>query len=60
MKKLTKEASEARLKFIEYYGKEGNCSCHLNPPCSSCIHEGNPLNQEEDETCWEETNEAEE
>lgn len=31
----------------------GNCSCHINPPCSSCTHEGNPANLEEVDDAWE-------
>ncbi|HYG24454.1 MAG TPA: hypothetical protein VEH04_16875 [Verrucomicrobiae bacterium] len=52
-KRLTKEAQIERDDFTGLYG-EGNCSCHLSPPCNSCTHPGNPRNQEEDEACWEE------
>lgn len=31
----------------------GGCCCHINPPCSWCTHEGNPLNLEEDDEAWE-------
>jgi hypothetical protein len=31
---------------------EGCCSCHISPPCSACTHPGNPLNQDEDDSCW--------
>lgn len=30
------------------------CSCHINPPCSYCTHEGNPDNLENIEEAWEE------
>ena len=30
-----------------------NCSCHISPPCSSCVHEGNPANLEETPEAWE-------
>lgn len=49
---LTPEADADRAQFHGEYGVDGNCSCHLSPPCSSCIHPGNPRNQEEDPGCW--------
>lgn len=49
---LTPDAEFDREDFIHSYGHDGNCSCHLSPPCSSCVHPGNPLNQEEDSQCW--------
>lgn len=54
MKRLTDEAQEARDNFEAEYGVSGNCSCHISPPCGSCVDPGNPLNQEEDEDAWEE------
>jgi hypothetical protein len=51
MRVLTADAEYDRANFHYLYG-EGNCSCHINPPCNSCLHPGNPLNQEEDENCW--------
>lgn len=52
MRILTDSAQEVRDEFEASYGVGGNCSCHINPPCGSCVHEGNPLNQEEDDSCW--------
>ena len=52
-KRLTKEAEADREDFVAEYGLEGNCSCHLSPPCNSCLHPGNPAQQEENEECWE-------
>jgi hypothetical protein len=49
---LTAEAQAERDDF-EYDAKNYGCSCHLSPPCSYCTHPGNPLNQDEDESCWE-------
>ena len=49
---LTPEAQKARDAWNEAYDG-GNCSCHISAPCGSCEHEGNPRNQKEDETCWE-------
>lgn len=49
---LTPEAEAEREDFEAKYGMLGNCSCHISPPCGSCIHPGNPRNQEEDETAW--------
>ena len=50
VKRLTQQAENDRAEF-ESLGS--CCSCHINPPCGYCIHEGNPLNQEENEDCWE-------
>lgn len=50
---LTPEAEADRADFMSRYDG-GNCSCHLSPPCGSCTHPGNPMNQEEDDSCWEE------
>ncbi len=49
---LTEEAQADRDDFEAKYGS-GNCSCHIRPPCGSCTHPGNPRNQEEDDSCWE-------
>ncbi|WOB06493.1 hypothetical protein [Piscinibacter gummiphilus] len=57
--RLTDEAEEESLDFYRRYG-EGNCSCHLSPPCGSCTHPGNPLNQAEDDSAWVMGNEGEE
>jgi len=48
---LTAEAQAERDQFNAQFG-DGNCSCHLSPPCNSCTHPGNPQNQDEDESCW--------
>lgn len=45
---LTDGAEKDREAFHAEYG-DGNCACHISPPCSSCTHPGNPLNQEGDE-----------
>lgn len=55
MRTLTDKAQDDRDSFESDYGAGGNCSCHINPPCGSCVHPGNPLNQEEDDECWEES-----
>lgn len=52
MKVLTKEAKKDREDFYNKFGDSGECSCHINPPCSFCTHPGNPVNQEEDPECW--------
>lgn len=49
---LTPGAQAERDEFEACYGTDGSCSCHLSPPCPSCTHPGNPLNQIEDETAW--------
>lgn len=53
VKVLTPEAEADRIDFHSEYG-DGNCYCHLGAaPCGSCTHPGNPINQVEDESCWE-------
>ena len=49
---LTPGAQVERDAFEAYYGTGGDCSCHMSPPCGSCTHPGNPLNQEEDPSAW--------
>lgn len=51
-RELIPEAQAERDDFEAEYG-DGNCACHINAPCGSCSHPGNPRNQEEDETCWQ-------
>jgi hypothetical protein len=53
-RELTREAEADRAEFIQLFGHDGDCFCHLCPPCASCVHPGNPVNQEENEACWEE------
>jgi hypothetical protein len=53
-RELTEDAQAERDQFEREYGYDGNCSCHLSPPCGSCTHPGNPLNQDEDDSCWTE------
>jgi hypothetical protein len=50
---LTAEAQADRDDFVSHYGRDGNCSCHLSAPCGSCMHPGNPMQQDECEECWE-------
>ena len=58
VRQLTDKAQEDRDSFESRGG--GGCSCHINPPCGSCTDPGNPLNQEDDEDCWEEVPDEEE
>jgi hypothetical protein len=51
MKVLTPQAEQDLAEFLS---RDSCCSCHLNPPCSHCTDPGNPDNQAEDPTCWEE------
>lgn len=48
---LTKEAQIDRDAFER---DSQGCTCFISPPCSHCMHPGNPINQDEDESCWEE------
>lgn len=57
---LTEQARAERAEFMDEYGTDGNCCCHLGAaPCGSCTHPGNPRNQDEDESCWVEEQPAE-
>lgn len=48
---LTPEAEAERARWKSSYGDRG-CSCHISPPCGSCTHPGNPINQDEDDSAW--------
>jgi len=49
---LTEEFQELKEEFEEEYSEEGQCSCHINPPCDSCTHPGNPNNLDENPDAW--------
>jgi hypothetical protein len=49
---LTAEAEADRADWDREHSDYG-CRCHISPPCNSCVHPGNPMNQEEDDSCWE-------
>lgn len=51
VRELTAEAEESRAEW-ERFHKDKGCSCHVVAPCGFCVHEGNPANQAEDESCW--------
>lgn len=53
LRRLTKEAELQRASFDSEYPFGQGCCCHINPPCGYCTHPGNPINQEEDDFCWE-------
>lgn len=42
------EADDFELSYLDR-----GCTCFLSPPCSYCVHPGNPLNLEENEEAWE-------
>lgn len=50
-------AEKAAAEFFALY-RDGNCSCHISPPCGSCTHEGNPINLEETPEAWGELHEV--
>lgn len=52
MRVLTEEAENERASFESEFGNKG-CTCFISPPCSFCTHPGNPLNQDNDDTAWE-------
>ena len=49
---LTEQAENDRADFINEY-RDAGCTCFIFPPCGFCLHEGNPINQEETPECWE-------
>lgn len=51
---LTEEAQAERDNFDSEYSNRG-CTCFISPPCSFCTHPGNPVNQAEDDTAWEDS-----
>jgi len=52
-RELTAEAELDRERFDRDYGNRG-CNCFTGcAPCGWCTHPGNPINQAEDEECWE-------
>jgi len=54
----TREGYELKRQYREMYllwmsaYNGGNCSCHINPPCSCCTDEGNPNNLMENDDAW--------
>lgn len=53
-KRLTPEYEELKERW-ESYHQEWGCRCwYVQAPCSSCLHEGNPINLEETPEAWEE------
>lgn len=36
-----------------YASFDGDCSCHISPPCGSCLDPGNPLQLENNDDAWE-------
>ena len=59
MRVLTQQAEDDRAEWERRYSDSG-CNCHISPPCSSCVHPGNPNNQSECDECWEEVPDEEE
>lgn len=50
-RRLTAEAEAARDEWFYTHKLGAGCTCWSSPPCPSCLHPGNPLNQETDD-CW--------
>jgi len=53
---LTNEGQDLQDEFESMYGDRG-CTCFISPPCSYCMHPGNPLNLEESPDLWEDITE---
>jgi len=58
MRRLKDWAQELYDDFQDQNRFSGGCSCHINPPCGYCTDPGNPANLEEDDTAWEEVDDA--
>lgn len=48
---LSPDAQSDRDEFDADFSDRG-CTCFISPPCSFCVHPGNPRNQEESDECW--------
>lgn len=53
MRILTAEGFELKKKYEVNLAEQGGCSCHINPPCDSCVYPGNPDNLAESPDLWE-------
>lgn len=51
MRKLTPYAQQMRDLFMQAYSGRA-CMCSTWAKCAMCIHQGNPANQEGDDSCW--------
>ena len=51
MKRLKAEHQELADDFVVSY-EDAGCSCHHNPPCGYCTHEGHPENLEGTPEAW--------
>jgi hypothetical protein len=49
--RLKPEYKELSYEYETLRSMQG-CSCHINPPCSICTHEGHPANLEENDDAW--------
>lgn len=59
-------AKRLKTKYLELfsdwesYHERYGCSCHINPPCGSCTHEGHPLALEDNSEAWVENEDKDE
>lgn len=53
MRQLKPKYQKLRDDFAEELEHTSSCSCHINPPCGFCTHEGNPTNLEDNPDAWE-------
>lgn len=51
MRELKPEYQALQNEFFDEYADRG-CTCFISPPCSFCVHEGNPANLEETPDAW--------
>lgn len=56
---LNEVGEQLRAEFETDYA-DGGCSCHINPPCNYCMHQGNPANLEDTPEAWQEIESVEE
>lgn len=51
-RQLKPEYQEAADQWQAHFSDD-SCRCFIAPPCSSCVHPGNPSNLECNEDAWE-------
>lgn len=51
IRQLTQEGEDLLAEFDLELADRG-CHCHISPPCSYCVHPGNPSNLEESSEMW--------
>ena len=53
MEKILTESAQNDRDNFDYSIRDQGCTCFISAPCMYCTHPGNPYNQNDDESCWE-------